>query len=188
MKNKYYLLKVKNQDLVRTPTISLSASNYFYVHNLDHGEKIEIKFLDNDQLIYISLQKRNTRNEIRFFFDDMLAKYQVRENDIIIFERENNLFVFDIVRSEMKKYSTFNDIMEGLNHKLTNSLESIVGRKIELKNSMDMSESKNIILYGPPGTGKTFTTKERSVKIIQEDENNVDQIFYDEIKKSNGRI
>ena len=185
---KYYLFRVKNQDLERNPTISLSACTDFFGHDLDHGEEKEIAFIEQANVINISLQKRNTRNEIRFFFDDILEKYQVRENDIIIFERENNLFRFEIVRSEMKKYSTLNDIMDGLNHKLTNSLESIVGRKIELENSMDMSESKNIILYGPPGTGKTFTTKERSVKIIQEDENNADHIFYDEIKKPDGRI
>ena len=51
----------------------------------------------------------------------------------------------------MKEYLTLNAIMEGKNHKLTNSLESIDGIKIKSQNSLNMSESKNIILYGPPG-------------------------------------
>ena len=32
------------------------------------------------------------------------------------------------------------------------------------------------------GIGKTFTTKKRSVKIINGNENNADEIFYNEIK------
>lgn len=185
---KYYLFQVKNQDLERNPTINLAASTDFFGLNLDYGEKKEIPFLDQATVSNISFRKRETRNEVRFFFDDILEMYEVKENDIIVFSRENDLFGFDIVRISMKEYPTLNAIMEGENHKLTDSLESIDGIKIKSQNNLNMSESKNIILYGPPGTGKTFTTKKRSVKIINGNESNADQIFYNEIKKPDGRI
>ena len=182
--------------------VSKYAAKYFFpplgclVKN--DSRKIELLNPNSNSRHFLNFHYHNdkytdggTRDEYRIYFSNSFSEdYDLFEsNDIVVFEQQKNTnnFVLHHLKKDNKFHEVFEEILNDENHYLSdNSFEDVI---LDLnKDNEVMSESKNIILYGPPGTGKTFTTKERSVKIIQEDENNADHIFYDEIKKPDGRI
>jgi MoxR-like ATPase len=182
--------------------VNKSAAKYFFpplgclVKN--DSREIELVNPNSDSSHLLNYHYHNdkytdggTRDEYRIYFDNNFSEdYDLFEpNDIVVFEQQKhtNCFVLHHLKKVNKFYVFFEEILSDVNHYLSDiSFEDVI---LDLnKNNEVVSESKNIILYGPPGTGKTFTTKQRSVNIIHEDENNADHIFYNEIKKPDGRI
>lgn len=172
----YYIKRVLNQDVERSFSISNEAATDFFYLQLNNGqdEQIQLNYIDNNQILTTRFNKRNTRNEYRFFPD---YHEQIEEDDILLFKSSDNGYCIEysveIIKKNNESFDGINNLLELRNHLLTNSL--MPNKSIQMKTNIISMHPLNQILFGPPGTGKTYNTIIKSLQIL-----NIDYTDYDD--------
>ena len=84
----YYIKRVLNQDVVKSFSISNEAAIDFFILQLNNGQdqQIELNYINNNQKLTTRFNKRNTRNEYRFF---PYYREAMDEDDILLFTRSD---------------------------------------------------------------------------------------------------
>lgn len=95
---KTYFKLITPQDIARTPSISTSAAVNFFNLNLDHGKSTVLPFKFNHQDFEIEINKRNTRNEYRFFINRMKSLIGYETEDILIFTKIKDFYNIDLLQ------------------------------------------------------------------------------------------
>jgi 5-methylcytosine-specific restriction protein B len=166
----YYIKRVLNQDVERSFSISNEAATAFFYLQLNNGqdEQIELNYIDNNQILTTRFNKRNTRNEYRFFPD---YHEQIEEDDILLFKSSHNGYCIEysieIIKKNNESFDGINNLLELRNHLLTNSLTP--NKSTQMKTNIISMHPLNQILFGPPGTGKTYNTIIKSLQILSVD-------------------
>ena len=158
----YYIKRVLNQDVERTFSISNESATDFFMLELDNGEEqfVSIYYKNENQIEDSVIQKRNTRNEYRFF---PKHKENIQEGDILLFQNIEDGYTMEVFK-QGNLFETLDILLNGNNHLLTDSLLLKQDKKsIETKMN---NYPLNQILYGPPGTGKTYITILKSLSIL----------------------
>lgn len=162
----YYIKRVLNQDVERSFSISNEAATDFFILQLNNGQdqQIQLNYIDNNQKITTRFNKRNTRNEYRFFPD---YHEEMEEDDILLFTRSSHGYSIEIIKKNNESFEGINNLLELRNHLLTNSLTP--NKSIQMKTNIISMHPLNQILFGPPGTGKTYNTIIKSLQILSID-------------------
>ena len=162
----YYIKRVLNQDVERSFSISNEAATDFFILQLNNGQdqQIQLNYIDNNQKITTRFNKRNTRNEYRFFPD---YHEEMEEDDILLFTRSGHGYSIEIIKKNNESFEGINNLLELRNHLLTNSLTP--NKSIQMKTNIISMHPLNQILFGPPGTGKTYNTIIKSLQILSID-------------------
>lgn len=158
----YYIKRVLNQDVERTFSISNESATDFFMLKLDNGEEqfVSIYYKNENQIEETVIQKRNTRNEYRFF---PKHKENIQEGDILLFQNIEDGYTMEVFK-QGNLFEALDILLNGNNHLLTDSLLLKQDNKsIETKMN---NYPLNQILYGPPGTGKTYITILKSLSIL----------------------
>lgn len=158
----YYIKRVLNQDVERTFSISNESATDFFMLELDNGEEqfVSIYYKNENQIEETVIQKRNTRNEYRFF---PKHKENIQEGDILLFQNIEDGYTMEVFK-QGNLFEALDILLNGNNHLLTDSLLLKQDNKsIETKMN---NYPLNQILYGPPGTGKTYITILKSLSIL----------------------
>ena len=79
---------------------------------------------------------------------------------------------FNILFNELKKMTSNNE-----------AIDQVKEMNIFVKKGDGMNYSLNTIFYGPPGTGKTYSTLDRALNIIHEDEKYSENLSRDDLQK-----
>ena len=122
----FYLKLITPQDISRTPSISTTAAETFFKLNLDHGESIELHFSFNEQKFDIEINKRNTRNEYRFFINRVRTLIGYDTDDILIISKINDIYGIELLQKPnvydpQSEYSLKLEKLNGSTHVLINS-------------------------------------------------------------------
>jgi hypothetical protein len=121
-KYQYYLKKIINQDLERTPTFSIEAIKDFFNVELKNGasKMIRVENIATLNIFDIEFKLRETRNEYRIFLNDILNEIQANEKDILLFTKtKNDNFQFEYISIDSEKYKTYDNLFDvNKNHKL----------------------------------------------------------------------
>jgi hypothetical protein len=129
-KNKLiYLKRIIKQDLNRTPTLAVDAAKDFFKLKLKKGETYILNCQFNGKEINIEVNKRNTRDEFRFFINHFKDKIGYELNDILKFEVIGQIYKFELLQFKKQtrqdpKFEEYNKILNVKNHAII--LESIV--------------------------------------------------------------
>ena len=169
---KYYIKRVLNQDVERSFSISNEAATDFFILQLNNGQdqQLDLNYINNNQKITTRFNKRNTRNEYRFFPD---YHEEMEEDDILLFTRSGHGYSIEIIKKNNESFEGINNLLELRNHLLTNSLTP--NKSVQMKTNIISMHPLNQILFGPPGTGKTYNTIIKSLQIL-----NIDYTDYDD--------
>jgi len=159
----YYIKRVLNQDVVKSFSISNEAAIDFFILQLNNGQdqQIELNYINNNQKLTTRFNKRNTRNEYRFF---PYYREAMEEDDILLFTRNDFGYSIEIIKKNNESFEDINKLLDLKNHFLTNSITP--NKSIQMKTNMIIMPPLNQILYGPPGTGKTDATVEKALEIL----------------------
>ena len=118
----FYLKKIINQDLERTPTFSVEAIRDFFQVELKHGESkvITIQNLSSNNKFEIEFKLRETRGEYRIFLKDLFKEISPIEKDILIFRKTiENSFTCEQIPTTANNYDIYCNMFEiNKNHKL----------------------------------------------------------------------
>lgn len=118
----YYIKKIINQDLERTPTFSVEAIRDFFNVELKHGEckVISIENLSSKNSFEVEFKLRETRNEYRIFLNDLFKEINPKEKDILIFRKKsNNSYTCEFISTNSAEYKLLDEQFEiNKNHKL----------------------------------------------------------------------
>ncbi len=118
----FYLKKIINQDLERTPTFSVEAIRDFFHVVLKHGESqiITIQNLSTNNKFKIEFKLRETRGEYRIFLKDLFKEISPKEKDILIFRKTiENSFTCEQIQTTANNYDSYCNMFEiNKNHKL----------------------------------------------------------------------
>lgn len=168
----YYIKRVLNQDVERSFSISNEAATDFFILQLNNGQdqQLDLNYINNNQKITTRFNKRNTRNEYRFFPD---YHEEMEEDDILLFTRSGHGYSIEIIKKNNESFEGINNLLELRNHLLTNSLTP--NKSVQMKTNIISMHPLNQILFGPPGTGKTYNTIIKSLQIL-----NIDYTDYDD--------
>ncbi len=110
-KNKLiYLKRIIKQDFDRTPSLAVDAAKDFFNLNLKNGETGLINCEFNGKEINIEVNKRNTRDEFRFFINHFKNKIGYGLNDILKFEIIGNTCKIEIL--QIKKQTSQDSIFD----------------------------------------------------------------------------
>lgn len=120
--DKYYIKKIINQDLERTPTFSVEAIREFFNVELKHGESkvISIENLSSKNSFEVEFKLRETRNEYRIFLNDLFKEINPKEKDILVFRKKSNYsYTCEHISTNSVKYKSLDEQLEiNKNHKL----------------------------------------------------------------------
>ena len=177
---RYYIKRVLNQDVERTFSISNESATDFFELELENGEEhtISLNYVNENKTEETVIQKRNTRNEHRFFPE---YRNEIEESDILLFQNNNGDYSMEIIKPG-EQFENLDLLLTGKNHLLTNSIQ--IEHGINLKESKMSNQPLNQILYGPPGTGKTYSTITKALDIIgvdYEDYEEAQQLFQEQL-------
>ena len=126
-KNKlFYLKKIINQDLERTPTFSVEAIRDFFQIELNHGESkvINIQNALSGNIFKVEFKLRETRNEYRVFLNDLFKEIAPTEKEILIFSKvDDGNYLCEHVSIISSKYTDLDKEFElNKNHKLIQNI------------------------------------------------------------------
>ena len=114
-----YIKLVCRQDIERTPSVSIEAMEKFFRLNLENGEAKILNLLIKGKKYGVELNKRNTRNEYRFFLNRIKNDINYEIDDILVFNRVRNDFQLIVLRkNENNDFSEYSNALSKLNEKL----------------------------------------------------------------------
>lgn len=182
MKEKrFYLKRVLNQDIERTFSVNNTAAEEFFDLKLNNGEDqhILIDYINSNELKNTRFNKRNTRNEHRFF---PINRDRLNEEDILLFTKSGDDYSMEVIYSNDERFEDLSHLLDGANHLLTDHLTG--NHNNSTKTNAMIEQPLNQILYGPPGTGKTYSTITKALDIIGVDYKDYEEaqdLFQDEL-------
>lgn len=120
--DKYYIKKIINQDLERTPTFSVEAIREFFNVELKNGESkvISVVNLSSKNSFGVEFKLRETRNEYRIFLNDLFKEINPKEKDILVFRKTSNYsYTCEHISTNSVEYKSLDEQFEiNKNHKL----------------------------------------------------------------------
>ena len=118
----FYLKKIVNQDLERTPTFSVEAIRDFFQIELNHGESkvINIQNALSGNIFKVEFKLRETRNEYRVFLNDLFKEIAPNEKEILIFSKvDDGNYLCEHISLISSRYKELNSEFDlNKNHKL----------------------------------------------------------------------
>jgi hypothetical protein len=161
--NKFYLKRVLNQDIERTFSLNNTAAEEFFDLKLNNGEDQDLllAYINSNKLENTRFNKRNTRNEHRFF---PINRDRINEEDILLFTKSGDDYSMEVIYSNDERFEDLSHLLDGANHLLTDHLTG--NHNNSTKTNAMIEQPLNQILYGPPGTGKTYSTITKALDII----------------------
>lgn len=118
LKTKYYYKLVCEQDIIRTPSISIYAVKDFFNLNLEGGSSVLIDLLFENTIYSVELNKRRTRQEYRFFINRIKDDIAYDVDDVLSFHKENSNIHLNIIKKGQYKYVEIIDKMKSKLHLL----------------------------------------------------------------------
>lgn len=107
IKDDFYLKRIINQDLQRTPTMNVEAVHNFFKLDLNSGETrvITIRSVQTNTDHKVIFKRRNTRGEYRVFLNELLKEVMPTEGDLLIFRKiEKDRFSCEFINHTSSKY------------------------------------------------------------------------------------
>ena len=153
-----YLKKVVDQDTTRSYYLGSEAVRNFFELNLKQGQSKQFDFrvAESAEIESIKLKKPRDKTETRMYIGPLKPYFRSLPNkdDLLVFKKENNIFVCDHYPKSHQKYSKLKQIIAKKSH--------LILTEHPLKTYAPLNQ----ILTGPPGTGKTYSTIDRALKIL----------------------
>jgi hypothetical protein len=121
-KNKLiYIKRIIKQDLDRTPSLAVDAAEDFFKLKLKKGETYILNCQFNGKAIAVEVNKRNTRDEFRFFINHYKDEIGYKLNDILKFELIGKFYKIELLQFKKQtrqdpKFDRYNRILNTKNH------------------------------------------------------------------------
>ena len=107
--NRCYVKRIVQQDIDRTPSVSVDAALNFFDYN---GSTLVIDVSIENKQFSFEIDKRNTRNEYRMYIRPLRSELKYSKDDLLIFSKEGGTYKIDVIKPMSKYFKVYDELQK----------------------------------------------------------------------------